>query len=106
MQDLGHVVSCTYIAWPLFPVGYVLAGILYGSVRAGGVLLRIYRDNPYFKRQPFFLALVLLGTIVDLTAIIIMSRDILNNSNRSCEAWPWLLCVGHTMTTATIVATT
>jgi ABC-type sugar transport system substrate-binding protein len=106
---LCTVVSCSFIPTKLFLVGYVLAGIIYFSVLTSAILLYVYRTKAVIQiAQIPFLIMVQVGCLVDTTSIPFMSRDNRDFSQEqldvSCFAWPWLICIGHMMTTATLVA--
>mmetsp|Transcript_4401 Transcript_4401/g.12166 ORF Transcript_4401/g.12166 Transcript_4401/m.12166 type:complete len:781 (+) Transcript_4401:129-2471(+) len=107
--DICDIVSCQYIPRVLFIVGYVLVATNYGLAVLAAVLLYIYRNQRIIGiAQPFFLALVIVGSMVDTTSILFMSRDNRDYTeaelDRSCVAWPVLLSVGHMLTTATLAA--
>lgn len=109
VEDICTIVHCEYIPRGLFVVGYFFVITNYGLAVVCAVLLYIYREKKIIGiAQPFFLALVIVGSMVDTTSIWYMSRDNRNYSDNqldfACAAWPVLLSVGHMITTATLVA--
>lgn len=108
-NDVCDYVSCLFIPQGLFAAGYAMASINYVLGFACAVLLYMYRKKKVVQlAQPFFLALIVFGAMVDTTSIIFMSRDNRTSSKEeldaSCVAWPWLLTLGQMLTTATLVA--
>ena len=86
-----------------------MASVNYVLGFACAILLYVHRKKKVVQlAQPFFLALIVFGAMVDTTSIIFMSRDNRTSSkeelNASCVAWPWLLTLGQMLTTATLVA--
>ena len=66
---------------------------LVGLAVLAGVLLYVYRNKKIIGiAQPFFLALVIFGSMVDATSILFMSRDNQDYADRqldfACVAWP------------------
>mmetsp|Transcript_11610 Transcript_11610/g.32144 ORF Transcript_11610/g.32144 Transcript_11610/m.32144 type:complete len:812 (+) Transcript_11610:243-2678(+) len=109
VDDFCEIATCEYIPRALFIAGYVLVATNYGISALCLFLMYVYRRQEIIRvAQPFFLALVVVGTIVDTTSIIFMSRDNRDYSvqalDRACLTWPILLSVGHMMTTATLAA--
>ena len=108
-EDACDWVNCIFVPAGLFIAGYVMAGINYLLIAVCTIMLYIYRKKKVvLLAQPPFLALILLGTAVDTTSIIFMSRDSRNSTKEeldaSCVAWVWLLTLGQMLTTATLVA--
>jgi hypothetical protein len=86
-----------------------MVSTIYFLALLGAMSLYVYRNMKVMQlAQPFFLGLVIVGSMVDATSIIFMSRDGQNYTkeelDRACMAWPWLLAIGHMMTTATLLA--
>ena len=111
LQDVCSIVDCGYIPKAMLYVGFILCGVNYLLAILSGILLYIYRKKQIIQlAQPFFLGLVVVGSMVDNTSIIFMSRDNQNPDtpkealDTSCFIFPWLLSLGHMMTTATLVA--
>ena len=108
-EDVCEYVSCLFIPQGLFAAGYAMASINYVLGFACAVLLYVHRKKKVVQlAQPFFLALIVFGAMIDTTSIIFMSRDNRTSSKEeldaSCVAWPWLLSLGQMLTTATLVA--
>ncbi|CAB9527881.1 Inherit from proNOG: Periplasmic binding protein LacI transcriptional regulator [Seminavis robusta] len=112
VQDVCSIVKCSYIPSALLYTGLALCGINYLIAAASAVCLYIYRNKAVIRlAQSFFLMLVVFGSMVDNTSIILMSRDnhpdsgnSIQSLDASCLAFPWVLALGHMMTTATLVA--
>ena len=100
-EDICSInVDCEYVPQALFAVGYSLAAINYALALVAGILLYIHRDKKIVKiAQPFFLGLVIMGTLIDNTSILFMSRDGRESTqselDAACKTWPILLSVGH-----------
>lgn len=110
IDDICLIIDCRYIPRILLYLGYVMCGTNYLVALVSGMLLYIYRNKQIIQLgQPFFLALIILGSMVDNTSILFMGRDNRNGASvesldRACFVFPWLLSIGHMMTTATLVA--
>mmetsp|Transcript_52340 Transcript_52340/g.157085 ORF Transcript_52340/g.157085 Transcript_52340/m.157085 type:complete len:161 (-) Transcript_52340:627-1109(-) len=86
-----------------------MAGINYVLALVCAIILYIYQKKKVVQiAQPFLLALILFGGLIDTTSIIFMMRDNRTSSkenlNASCVAWTWLLSLGQMIMTATLVA--
>jgi len=108
-MDICEGVYCQLIPRCLFLVGYGLVSIIYVLALVGSLLLYVHRSKRIIQlAQPFFLGLVILGTVINTTSIIFLSRDSQDYTDAeldaACIAWPWLLALGHMITTATLVA--
>ena len=95
-------VDCSYIPKGLFIAGYSMVAINYALIAVCTIMLYVHR-----KKKIILLA-ILLGSAVDTTSIIFMSRDSRDYSKEEldagCWAFPWLLTLGQMLTTATFVA--
>jgi ribose transport system substrate-binding protein len=108
-DDICAWIDCLYIPNGLVMAGYTMAAFNYFLALGSAILIVFYRHQKVMRlAQPSFLLLVTIGTVVDSTSIIFMSRDNRNYSEEqldaACFAWPWLLSLGQMMTTATLVA--
>ena len=103
------VEGCVFVPKGLFIAGYVMVAINYLLIVVSSILLYIYRKKKVVTlAQPAFLALILVGSAVDTTSIIFMSRDSRDYTtaelDAGCAAFVWLLTLGQMLTTATLVA--
>lgn len=108
-ENVCSWVDCIFIPEGLFIAGYVMVAINYLLIVVCSILLFIHRKKKIILlAQPFFLALILLGSAVDTTSIIFMSRDSRDYTraelDAGCAAFVWLLTLGQMLTTATLVA--
>ena len=108
-QNVCNWVDCIFIPKGLFIAGYVMVAINYLLIVVCSILLFIHRKKKIILlAQPFFLALILLGSAVDTTSIIFMSRDSRDYTraelDTGCAVFVWLLTLGQMLTTATLVA--
>jgi len=111
-EDADNVcdwVDCLYIPKGLFIAGYSMVAINYFLIAVCTIMLYVHRKKKIILlAQPFFLLLILLGSAVDTTSIIFMSRDSRDYTKEEldagCVAFPWLLTLGQMLTTATLVA--
>lgn len=103
------VEGCVFVPKGLFIAGYAMVAINYLLIVVSSILLFIYRKKKVVTlAQPAFLALILVGSAVDTTSIIFMSRDSRDYTtaelDAGCAAFVWLLTLGQMLTTATLVA--
>jgi len=108
-ENVCSWVDCIFIPEGLFIAGYVMVAINYLLIVVCSIRLFIHRKKKIILlAQPFFLALILLGSAVDTTSIIFMSRDSRDYTraelDAGCAAFVWLLTLGQMLTTATLVA--
>ncbi|KAL3910784.1 MAG: hypothetical protein SGARI_001956, partial [Bacillariaceae sp.] len=86
------------------PAGWTLLSIVWAIAVAMSVWVYWKRNASVVIKasQPFFLALILLGTVVLASSIIPMSMDDSVASQRGCDiacmASPWLLAIGFSIT--------
>lgn len=109
VSDICRYVTCKFIPTGLFVLGYAMVSVNYALAGTAFVLLLAFRKRKVIMMaQPVLLGILVVGTVVDVTSIIFLSRD--NRSytdaqlDASCVAWPWLLFIGHAITTSTLVA--
>eukprot|EP00523_Entomoneis_sp_CCMP467_P003119 CAMPEP_0168761992 /NCGR_PEP_ID=MMETSP0724-20121128/23609_1 /TAXON_ID=265536 /ORGANISM="Amphiprora sp., Strain CCMP467" /LENGTH=849 /DNA_ID=CAMNT_0008811133 /DNA_START=137 /DNA_END=2686 /DNA_ORIENTATION=+ len=108
-NSICEIITCEFIPEALFSVGYALVSVNYFLAVGSAILLYIYRKMDIVRiAQPFFLMIVIIGSVLDTTSIVFMSRDNRNYTDQeldqACIIWPVMLSVGHMMTTATLAA--
>ena len=109
-EDLCLWVECSTIPDGLVYTGYVFVAINFSVALICAIVVILFRRKRVMTlAQPPFLLLVILASIVDTSSILFMSEDNITEATQqkldsSCYTWPWLLALGQTMTTTTLVA--
>ena len=109
-EDLCLWVECASIPDGLVYTGYVFVAINFSMAFICAIVVVLFRKKRVMTlAQPPFLLLVILASIVDTSSILFMSDDNITEATQakldsSCYTWPWLLALGQTMTTTTLVA--
>ena len=82
--------------------GYFLVALIFASSLACAIWVQIYKDTTIVSAsQPFFLYLLLFGTVVLGSSIIPLTFDDDNpdmeGNDAACVAFPWLVSTGFTL---------
>jgi len=99
--EVGETMEFNYLG-SIRIYGYFLVVLIFGSSLACAIWVEIYKDTTIVSAsQPFFLYLLLLGTVVLGSSIIPLTFDDDNpdmeGNDAACVAFPWLVSTGFTL---------